>query len=212
MKTDFMYNISFPSQMVAGKKYPVIYAMHGMGSNDKDIVNLIKNLKEDFIIIGLRGNINMNYGYAYFTIKRYGTPNEELFIRAIERLENFIENAPKEFPIDESNQFLFGFSQGAILSMSLALKLGDVIKGFVALSGYIPTYAKENFKNDTFKNVEMLVIHGKFDSIFSIEVGDETYNYLKERSDNVTYKVYSIGHEVSMEEKIEFHKWFKLRK
>ena len=38
-----------------------------------------------------------------------------------------------------------GFSQGAILSMTLGLKLGNRIKGIIALSGYIPAFVKEEY-------------------------------------------------------------------
>lgn len=145
MSKDFYYNISLPSNLEEGRKYPVIYAMHGRGSNENDIVSLLQSLKEDCIIIGIRGALVLNSGFQYFTIKSIGNPDLDSLENAVESLEKFFAEAPREYPIDPSRQFLFGFSQGAILAMVLSLKMGLTIKGIAALNGYIPKHYKEKF-------------------------------------------------------------------
>jgi len=45
MNSPFLFTVHLPSNLEKVKKYPVIYAMHGMGSDEKDILNLIEELQ-----------------------------------------------------------------------------------------------------------------------------------------------------------------------
>lgn len=211
MSKEFDYSISIPSNLEEGRKYPVIYAMHGRGSNENDIVSLLQALKEDYIIIGIRGALVLNSGYQYFTIKSIGNPDLDSLEAAVESLEKFIVEKLKEYPIDPSRQFLFGFSQGAILAMTLSLKMGNHIKGIAALNGYIPMHYKETFAGKSLHGTSVFIAHGERDQIFPLNIGQENYDYFSEKTENVTYKVYPIGHSVSPEEKKDIVEWFRLR-
>lgn len=210
MKTNLAYHITLPSGVEAGKKYPVIYAMHGRGSNEEDIISLLQELKEEFIIIGIRGPLDLQGGFEYFKIKSIGNPDLDSFEQAIGMLSSFIDEAPKKYPIDSSRQFLFGFSQGAILSMSLALRVGDQIKGIVALNGYIPKHVKESEAVRSVENLRIFIAHGASDPIFPLLIGNDNYEYFKERNDHVEYRVYQVGHGITVEEKNDFIQWLKL--
>ncbi|MZQ99667.1 MAG: esterase [Acidaminobacter sp.] len=211
MSNDFYYSISLPSNLEEGRKYPVIYAMHGRGSSENDIVSLLLALKEDYIIIGIRGALVLNSGFQYFTIKSIGNPDLDSLENAVESLEKFIAEVQAEYPIDPSRQFLFGFSQGAILAMVLSLKMGSNVKGIAALNGYIPKHYKEKFSGKSLDGTSVFIGHGERDQIFPISIGQENYDYFNEKTESVTYKVYPIGHSVSQEEKNDVVEWFRLR-
>ncbi|HEY8889557.1 MAG TPA: hypothetical protein VIM70_04835 [Clostridium sp.] len=207
MKSPFLFTVHLPSNLVKEKKYPVIYAMHGMGSNEKNILNLIEELQNDFILIGIRGPILKDNGFAYFNIKSYGNPDIDSFDSVVANLKEFINNAPKSYPIDTTNQYLLGFSQGAILSMTLALIMGDKLKGIIALSGYIPKHVKVKHVTKPLSNLLVFISHGEFDPIFPVSVGKDNYDFFKARDEKVTYKLYPVGHEVSLDIKNDFVKW-----
>jgi len=212
MNTNLVYDISLPSNLAEGKKYPVIYAMHGMGSNEIDIISVIEELNADFIIIGIRGPLTMDSGFAYFTIKSFGNPDIDSFDAAIEKLEAFIDHSPSKYPIDPSRQFLLGFSQGAILSMTLALHMGNKIKGVVALSGYIPKHVKETYSIRPVHDSSIFIGHGELDSVFPLQIGKENYEFFKSRNERLSFHSYSIGHEISFKEKDDVIQWLQLNK
>ena len=211
MITEFIHSISIPSEFEEGRKYSVIYALHGRGGNETDIASLLQELKEDFVIIGIRGSLSLSAGYEYFTIKSIGNPDETSFDLAMATLEKFILEAPKAYPIDPSRQFLLGFSQGAILSMTLSLKMGSLIRGIAVLNGYIPKHFKEHYSEKSVKDTAVFIAHGEKDQIFPIHIGQENFDYFKARAEDVTYKSYPIGHSVSQEEKDEVQAWLKLK-
>lgn len=204
---EYFYKVIFPDNMREGEKYPVIYVMHGLGSNEEEILGLTEEFRNDFIIIGIRGSIIQGSGYAYFSIKGYGNPDRDSFLNAVKKLEAFINQASSEYPVDKNRQFLLGFSQGAILSMTLALIMGNKIKGIAALSGYIPQIVKEEYEIKPLEEVSVFISHGEFDPIFPIAVGNANYEFFKERSRAVSFKTYSVGHEVAPGNKADMIEW-----
>lgn len=207
MKSPMSYKIIFPSNMEEGKKYPVVYAMHGIGSNEENILGLVEHLKDDFILIGIRGPIIQGNGFAYFTIEGFGKPHREVFDQSIEQLEAFFDYAAQAYPIDEKHQYMFGFSQGAILSMTLALSMGNKIKGIIALNGYVPKFVKEEYPIKPTEDLSIYISHGEFDPIFPVQIGKENEEYFQSRCENVRFTTYPVGHEVSPENLQDFTQW-----
>jgi phospholipase/carboxylesterase len=207
MKGPFEYTVYCPENMEKGKKYPVIFGLHGIGYNEKDMLSIVEDLKEEFILIGIRGNLTYEQGYANYFLKSYGNPERELFDPSLENLKAFIEEACQEYPIDKDRKYLIGFSQGAILSMSLALILGESIKGVVAMNGYIPEFVIEEFPLKTLKYTSFVVMQGETDEIFPIPVGQENYEYLRKHAGSVKYTIYPSGHEVTADMKRDLISW-----
>ncbi|KIL47194.1 alpha/beta hydrolase [Jeotgalibacillus soli] len=207
MKSPLSYKIVLPAKMEEGKKYPVIYAMHGKGSNEDDMLGLTQELKDQFILIAVRGSLPEGFGYAHFTIKGIGNPDRASFDQSVELLQSFIQYTGETYPIDQQHQYLFGFSQGAILAMTLALTMGNQLKGIVALNGYIPGFVKDEYLIQSIEDVSIYISHGEFDPIFPLTFGQDNYEFFKARSQNVRFTSYSAGHEVSRENYEDFINW-----
>ncbi|SES10355.1 alpha/beta hydrolase [Psychrobacillus sp. OK032] len=199
MNTTFTYTHSAPPTTDKTKKYPALFLMHGMGSNEQDLVGLVSSLKNKCHIFSIRGPINQPPGYAYFTIEGFGKPHRTVFDQVVKDLQSFIENTIEEFPIDSEQIYLFGFSQGAILSQSLALVMGNVVKGIVALSGYIPAFVKEEYAIQPVDKLNAFISHGELDNKLPFEWGVASKDYFTEQGANVTFKSYPVAHGVSSE-------------
>lgn len=209
MNAAYHYDIHLPAQMEAGKTYPVIFTLHGKGSNESNMYGLVEPLKEQFIIIGIRGNLRLGTGYQYYELKSLGNPVRELFDQAVEQLEAFIEEASAEYPIDPNRRYLLGFSQGAILAMTLALTLGDRLKGIVALNGYVPGFVKEQYMLQNVEQVAFYISHGEFDSIFPIAIGYDNDAYFRSLTPKLTFKTYQSDHGVTEENQRDFLQWLQ---
>jgi phospholipase/carboxylesterase len=209
METTFSYKIHTPENIDPEKKYPVIFALHGIGYNENDILELVEELKSEFILIGIRGHLPYENGYAYYYLKGYGNPDRELFDNSMKMLQEFIEYASKKYPIDPEQRYLLGFSQGAILSLSLALVLGRAVKGIVAMNGYIPLFVKEEYPVKPINHLSVFLSDGEFDEIFPPKIGRENYDYLIDRAASVKYTTYAAGHEISQENQKDLVKWLK---
>lgn len=207
MNPIYAYDIHMPADAESGRNYPVIFTLHGKGSNEGNMFGLVSSMADNFIIIGIRGNLPLGAGYQYYDLKSLGNPIRGMFDEAVQNLEAFICYAIAKYPIDPGKRYLLGFSQGAILSMTLALVMGEQLKGIVALNGYIPDFVKTEYPIRSIKDVSVFVSHGEFDSVFPVRIGHETAAYLRERTDRLTFKLYPAGHGVTEENQRDFANW-----
>ena len=207
MKDLLFYTINLPTTMVDGKKYPVLYLMHGIGSNEEDMLTLVGELKEDFILISIRGEYEREDGYSHYSIHGFGLPDRKSFDKCIERIQSLIDYTGRLYPLDTTRQYLLGFSQGAALSMSLALTLGNKIKGIIALSGYIPAFVKEDYHHEAVDKVSIFISHGTHDPIFPLRYSKESEEFFLGRSRKVCHYSYLSRHEVTKENQKDFIQW-----
>ncbi|MFD1038943.1 alpha/beta hydrolase [Virgibacillus byunsanensis] len=207
MNSPMIYEVRKPSQMEPNKKYPALFLFHGIGSNEQDMLSIVDGLEDHFYIFSVRGHLSQPPGYAYFTIQGYGKPHREVFDHGINQLQNFIDYAVEQYQVDNNHLYLLGFSQGAIVSMTLGLALGNKIKGIVALSGYIPDFVKEDYNIKPVEQLSLFISHGKFDNILPYEWGVESKKFFNSIHAQSTFKTYSEGHTVSLENKQDFTNW-----
>ena len=145
MKSPFTFIHTAP-EALAGKQ-PAIFLLHGMGSNEEDLPQLVQDFKDSHHIFSLRGPIVFDPGYAFFTIEEEGKPIRPIFDEVLTYIQSFIHEAIVEFGLDEERIYVLGFSQGAVLAQSLAFTMGNVLRGVVALSGYVPDFVKMDYMN-----------------------------------------------------------------
>jgi phospholipase/carboxylesterase len=209
MNPVYQYDVNLPANLDPSKKYPVIFTLHGKGSNEKNMHGLVAPLADHFIIINIRGNLPLGAGFQYYDLKSLGNPIREMFDDAVKQLEVFIDDATENYPIDPGKRYLLGFSQGAILSMTLALTMGNRLKGIVALNGYVPNFVKTEYSLRSVEDVSVFVSHGEYDSIFPVRIGHETAEYFKDLTPRLTFILYPTDHGVSEENQFDFLKWLK---
>ncbi|TLS51249.1 esterase [Paenibacillus antri] len=209
MNSVYEYDVHLPAKMDPEKRYPVVFTLHGKGSNERNMFGFVAPLADNFIIIGIRGNLPLGAGYQYYDLKSLGNPVREMFDEAVKQLEAFIQYATDRYPIDPDRRYLLGFSQGAILSMTLALTMGDRLKGIVALNGYVPDFVKAEYPLRSVGDVSVFVSHGEYDSVFPVRIGHETAAYFKELTPRLTFRLYPTDHGVSEENQFDVLQWLK---
>lgn len=207
MNPPMIYELHRPANVDPNKKYPAIFMMHGIGSNEKNMFSLTAGLEDKFFIFSIRGHLQQPPGYSFFTIEAYGKPHRNVFDQGIENLTNFINYAIEQYNIDSQHLYLLGFSQGAILAKTLCLALGNRIKGIIALSGYIPKFVKEEYDIKPVDVVSVFISHGQFDNVLPYEWGIASNEFFRELGADVTFKTYQEGHTVSQENLQDFTNW-----
>ncbi|MDI2587157.1 esterase [Psychrobacillus sp. NEAU-3TGS] len=196
MKSPFTYKHTAP---VETGKQPGIFLLHGMGSSEEDLPQLVRSFEESHHIFSLRGPIVYNPGYAFFTIAEVGKPDRDVFDKVLTFIQSFIHEAIEEYDLDPNDITLLGFSQGAILVQSLALVMGNSINRVVALSGYIPAFVKEEYSKRPIDHLNIFISHGDYDYVIPSQWGAESKDYFEALGANVTFKTYGDGHGVTPE-------------
>ncbi|WP_331281098.1 alpha/beta hydrolase [Paenibacillus sp. 1-18] len=93
--------------------------------------------------------------------------------------------------------------------MSLALTLGNQLKGIVSLNGYVPDFVKTEYALQSTKDVSVFISHGEYDSVFPVKIGHEAAAYFQTRTSHCTFKIYPTDHGVSPDNQRDVLQWLR---
>ncbi|QUG40224.1 esterase [Psychrobacillus sp. INOP01] len=195
MKSPFTFNYTAPNN--TDKKQPALFLLHGMGSNEADLPQLVKDFENTHHIFSLRGPIVQKPGYSFFEIEEIGKPIRDIFDKIVTHIQAFIREAIAEYDLNADDITILGFSQGAILAQTIALTMGSEISKVVALSGYIPEFVKTEYSKRSVDNLSIFISHGDYDYVIPSQWGIESKDYFESMKARVTFKTYNEGHGVT---------------
>ncbi|WP_422859790.1 alpha/beta hydrolase [Flagellimonas sp. S174] len=196
-------------------KTPAIFMFHGYGSNEEDLFSFAPELPEEFTIFSVRAPYSLEpFGYAWYAINfdaEYGKwSDDEQAIESREKILTFIEEAIETYQLDANNITLLGFSQGTILSYSVALSYPEKVKNVVALSGYInEKIILEGYETKSLKHLSFYASHGQVDQVIPLEWAQKTPEFLKNLGVSCKYEEFPVGHGVSPQNFYSFKTWLE---
>lgn len=195
MNTPFTYLHKAP--VMNTEKKPAIFLLHGLGSDENDLVQLVDSFSTQCHIFSLQGPIQHRPGYAFYTFEEEGKPNRAIFDKVLKGIEAFIKDAVQEYNLDEQQLYVVGFNQGAAVAQSLAMVMGDMIRGTAALSGYLPEFAALEYSKKTMDHSKIFISHGEYDYDYPFEWAEHAVRFFNDYGTKVTFKSYPVGHGVS---------------
>jgi phospholipase/carboxylesterase len=182
----------------------LLLLLHGYGSNEQDLFGFAEELPDDVYVISLRALRDTTVGgYAWYDLDFSGGARMVDINQAAEAQEiiiQFIEQVSDKYPFDPNNISLLGFSQGAIISFSLALHYPDRFKKVLCLSGYPdPELVKDVDLGQDFSQLEFFFSHGKQDPVIPIVWSRQFKSICEELDLDYEYHEYDEGHGINTE-------------
>lgn len=116
----------------------------------------------------------------------------------------------EEFNAEES--FLFGFSQGSLLTFEFGARYEKVLAGYLAISGYI--YDADNLLKEMNQNVKVsnwLCTHGTYDDVLPYNTSRSQVEVLQDGGFDITFKSYEKAHNIDREELDMIAHWIKAK-
>ncbi len=198
--TELRYLVREPK--ILAKAPPLIILLHGWGSNEDDLFSLANNLPDQFLVVSARGPINVgpkSYGWYHLDLSTgkiiYNKTEAEL---ARITIIQFLQNLKSKHPYNASQVYLFGFSQGAIMSLSVALTRPDLIKGIAVMSGQLLEEIKPILKKGrALNNLRIFISHGSNDHVLSINQARNGVKFLIKNNLYPEYHEYPEPHTIS---------------
>ncbi len=197
---------------------PVLILLHGYGSNEQDLFSFASELPSDSYVISVRAPYDMMYGsYAWYAINFDADENKFSDIgqarQSRDLLVQCIDELVQTYPIDPKQVTLIGFSQGCILSYSIAVSYPEKVQRVVALSGYFNTdIAVEGFEEKDLKHLQIFASHGSVDQVVPVEWARKAAPKLEALGVQVTYKEYPVGHGIAPQNFFDFRDWLEKTK
>jgi len=203
--------VKYPASFEKGntdKKYPLILALHGHGSNETDLIGLSSHLQENLFWVSGRGPHTFGKNaYDWYEVTQMETPDPDRISAALRSIDGFIDELIAKYPIDPDKIFLLGFSQGSMISMSYAMAYPNRIAGVIAQSGYIPPSIGMEIDTSGIIDKPILITHGLEDPNMPISWGRKTRDTLVDLGADVEYKEFHMGHSISNESLQTVKEW-----
>lgn len=179
--------------------HSLMLLIHGYGSNENDLFSFADQLPSKYHIVSLRGIRKAPFqGFSWYDIHHL-TPTEKhsnfkQAIHAQDSIKNFINAFIEKEQLTEKKITLCGFSQGCVLSYSLALQYPELIKNVVALSGYPAFEILPHTLVKEVSNLNFFISHGVQDSVIPVEHARKIKPLMEQWNISYTYKEYPAGH------------------
>lgn len=195
---------------------PLLVLLHGLGSNEHDLFSFAPYLDKSLFVVSARAPLALfPGGYAWFQID-FTPQGLRMHIDQAERsrliLLAFLDELLERYEVDAKRVYLAGFSQGAMMSMNVALTHPEKVAGVLAMSGRVlPDILPHIAAPEQLQGLPFFVSHGIYDEVLPIENGRATQEILSQLPVALTYKEYPMAHEISPQSFADVTAWLQAR-
>lgn len=195
------------------EKKGAIILLHGYGSNEMDLFSFSDELPSNYFVVSVQAPVSLPLGgYAWFNLDFSGIEkivDLEQAEQSRKQVIDFIHYLKSTYEIDSENVMLLGFSQGAMLSQGVALTKPELIRGTIALSGFIMQDAvKENMASEeAITKLDFFIGHGVQDDVVPVEQDRKSRLYLEGIGAKLEYHEYPVAHGILPQELNDIVNW-----
>jgi phospholipase/carboxylesterase len=188
--------------------------LHGIGADESDLLPLAQHLDPRFHVLAVRAPHEAEpLGYRWYAIDWSVTPprgDPAEIAASRDLLGRFVEEATARYGTDPDRVYLFGFSQGAIMSVSLLLARPALVRGVVAHSGRLARLPDQAAQTPAaLARAEVLVLHGALDEVVPVGQGRKIHEVLAPLlGQRLAYREFEhLGHAIDAESLAEASRW-----
>lgn len=201
MNPPLVHLVRHPSKPTS--KPPLLILLHGVGSHEGDLFSLEGAFPPEWVVVSARAPLSLRPGsYAWFPVQftpQGPVADAEQAEKSRLLVVDFIDWAVREYATD-SPVILGGFSQGAIMTASVALTEPEKVAAAVLMSGRIlPEVLPQVASPERRAGPRFVVVHGTEDAVLPVHHGRASRDTLESLGVSLVYREFPVGHSVSDE-------------
>ena len=151
--------------------HPTLILLHGRGTDENDLLSLISSFDPRLLVVSVRAPYKFPYGgYTWFDLDEQNGVNTDQLIEGCNALIQCLDDIQQKYSVDLKRIFLFGFSMGAMMSLTVSLSNPNRFKGVVAHSGLLPQNDKLKYRWNDLDGISFFIAHGTHDPIVPVEI------------------------------------------
>lgn len=179
---------------------PMLILLHGVHSNEHDMLGLASYFDRRFQVVSARAPETLGPGaYGWFQVQF--TADGPIINEAQERrsrmlLSRFVDEMRSRH--QPSKVFLYGFSQGGIMALSLALTQPGLANGNVVMNGrLLREIGPDIAPAPNLSGVQVFMANGIHDDVMPIARARAARTFLSGLPLSLEYREYPEGHRIS---------------
>ncbi len=189
-----------------------VVLLHGVGGNETNLADFAQAIDPETLVVFVRSRLQFapgQFGWFQVGFTSSGPKIVESEAEASRlALIDFIHWLQASYGVEPSKTVLAGFSQGGIMSASVALSAPDCVTGFGLLSGRIlPELAQHLAPHASLTDLHGFIGHGSQDRTLPVSWAQRADAWLTELAVSHETHIYPIGHEISLAEQADFQGW-----
>lgn len=196
--------------------FPSILTLHGRGANAFDLLGLAPYLcAGKFMLICPQAPLETPIGpeavgYAWYPMSSGRMPDVEAMVSSQRKLQAFLDQCSNKYPIDPKKLAVLGFSQGGVMSYSLALPNPQRFAALAVLSSWLPKELLQRLNvTDAAQSLPTLVQHGTDDPMIEVARARSSVETLRELNVPLTFREYPMGHEIGARSLADLSAWLE---
>jgi phospholipase/carboxylesterase len=214
--TDLSLNfLERPAEAVPDRKPWLLVLMHGVGSNESDLMGLAPFVSRQFHVISLRAPFVMGqeaYAWFQFTVDADGTRHIDVQQERQARawVQQDVEQAALQLGIPAERVVVGGFSQGGIMSLSQLLTRPQLLRAAMVWHGrLLPEVLPLQASDAALSGKSLWVSHGTHDNVIPLTSAHAIRDRAKRLPLNLCYQEYPGAHEIRPEELRASMQWLE---
>ncbi|MCX6122246.1 MAG: alpha/beta hydrolase-fold protein [Ignavibacteriales bacterium] len=192
------------------RPYPTLILLHGRGTDENDLLGLASAFDPRLLIVSVRAPYRFPYGgYTWFDLDEQNGVNTDQLMEGCGALIQCLDDIQQKYSVDSKRVFLFGFSMGAMMSLTVSLSNPHRFKGVVAHSGLLPQEDTLKYRWNDLDEISFFIAHGTYDPIVPVEFGRQAHQRFMDAKADVFYCEYPIQHTISEESLSDAADWLQ---
>ena len=128
-----------------------------------------------------------------------GPPDIGAILSSRKKPQTFLDECIARYPIDAKKPVVLGFSQGGVMSYSLALSQPVRFAALAVLSSWFPKelIPEVSSGNEAIQSLPTLVQHGSQSPLIGLQTARDSVEQLRALRLPLTYHEYDMGHEIT---------------
>ena len=186
---------------------PLVVAVHGLGDRPENFVGLFDGWKYKARVILPAGPTPWGKGHAWMTVRTAEAERihelAQQTLASADRIALLLKDLRATRPT-KGKPVVTGFSQGGMLSYTLAAHHGTHIQAAVPVSGFLP---RPLYRDSGATMAPVRALHGEADDILSVQLAQDTIQHLKDSGGDATLTTYpGVKHSISRSMRAD---WFR---
>jgi thioredoxin 1 len=194
-----------------GSPERVLLLVHGLGADERDLGGLLPYLDPDghFVTVLPRGPVSAPPGFAWYEWSGAGEIDVAGFESSLTELDDLLDETCAEHGLARDQAVVGGFSQGAGMTLALALQRSDRPHpaAVLAMSPALSSLDALDVDWEQAKAMPILLQHGTDDPLVPVQRSRDLARELEGHGVPVVYTEYPMAHQVALESVQQARGW-----
>ncbi|HWL13546.1 MAG TPA: alpha/beta hydrolase [Ureibacillus sp.] len=185
---------------------PVLLLLHGTGGDENGLVPLADIIDSEASYLSVRGNVLENGMPRFFKRLAEGIFDEEDLIFRTNELNEFLDDAAKQYNFNRQNIVAIGYSNGANIAASLLFHYKDALKGAILHHPMVP---RRGIDLPNLREAKVFIAAGTNDPICPQQESVELQQLLEAAGASVEVHWENHGHQLTTTEVQTAKHWYE---